>query len=421
MFNIRVPLTSGTRLTDKLVIDKLISDAGGTSLTYVAGMYSDKGVLERKVVIKEYYPYESTVKLVRKGNKIIPASEDTELVENTVSGITENFDKEYKTTAKLAVSGDSNSVFHFNVSDITEIVTKNKSFSGTLARYLSVDTKEGSSLSAIVEKYVDLPLKTSLSLIRKILIPLKIMHKKGMLHLDLKEDNLYFPACNMDQLGLQGTYCVILDCGSVKSVDNIDSDSYISFTKGYAAPEMMRIFNPGDPDEEILKEYRKLITPATDLYSVGMIAYRLIMGKDINIDDWNSIANEDDPEEKSSMISNSIKQKLGQEYPFVCERLCGILTKLLYTMPSIDPDYPDDFVRYEKIGNKEACEILDDELSTVIEILGNSGYHPEVLAQMSRDQYKIILQNNNIVEEEYHNIDISPFVKEWLADVECVL
>lgn len=415
MVNVRVPLEPGTRLTKELVIERLISDVGGSSLAYLANRYSREGILEGKVVIKEYYPNESRISLKRSGNKVLALRDDEELNKKAALSIDKSFREEYHKSTELSFSGGSNSVFHFPVSDINNDL--DDSFSGTLARYLAINTVDGLSLSDIVKKYGELSLQTSLQLIRKILIPLNLMHQKGILHLDIKEDNLFFPECDEDKLKLTGTFCVILDCGSAKKINAVDTEGFISCTEGYAAPEIIRICDPGDADEEILDRYRRLLSPATDLYSVGMIAYRLIMGKGIDNKIWYSIINEDDPEEKAALINDSIKQRLIKKYPYVYERICDILVRLLYTMPSIDPDYPDDFIRYGKTGNREACEILDDEISLVLDIIEAKGYHPEVLAQLSRDRYKNILLNNNITDEKYFDFNETPFVENWFAGV----
>ena len=65
--NKRIPLEPGTKLTEDITIKKLLSDEGGTALTYIA---EEDGY---EIVIKEFFPYQSSVPVYRDdlGKKII--------------------------------------------------------------------------------------------------------------------------------------------------------------------------------------------------------------------------------------------------------------------------------------------------------------------------------------------------------------
>ena len=70
--NIRVPLPDGTRLTDNITVKRLLSDVGGSALTYLAG--DSNG---RTVVLKESYPQYSDTAIVREGYRLVAADLST--------------------------------------------------------------------------------------------------------------------------------------------------------------------------------------------------------------------------------------------------------------------------------------------------------------------------------------------------------
>lgn len=104
-------------------------------------------------------------------------------------------------------------------------------------------------------------LQNILTLVRRICIPLSYMHGEGMVHLDLKPDNVLVRESGMP---------VILDFGLASSVrsqfgrDDIAAVSYGAGTVRYMAPEQIN---------------GELIDARTDIYALGCILFQLLTGR----------------------------------------------------------------------------------------------------------------------------------------------
>jgi Protein kinase domain. len=233
-----------------------------------------------------------------------------------------------------------------------------------------------------------------------------------MLHLDLKEDNLFYPACSENELGLDGTFCVLLDCGSSREIGSIKAYDYISSTFGYDPPEVRAINEPPpDVSPKWVQDYCDEVNIWSDLYSLGVIAFKLIMGSDIDSKTFRSTIYDENSERKANSIRENITKHLYNNYPYLCKKISDVLIKLIYAKAKVDSAKSSESERYE------SCEELDKDLTQVLEIIENNGYHPEVLAQQCRDQYKSILLNNNITDEKYFDFNETPFVEKWFAGV----
>ena len=150
--NIRVPLPDGTPLTSKITVVRLLSDIGGSSLTYLA-----KDINGRTLVLKESYPQYTQTPLVREGYKLVFDGDTDEL---------EGFEEEYKNSEILCSEGDTNSIFFFEYRDITDEVLAQDEFSKSAARYMTVATVSGDTLREIHEKNPEIDLKTALTYTR---------------------------------------------------------------------------------------------------------------------------------------------------------------------------------------------------------------------------------------------------------------
>ena len=99
-------------------------------------------------------------------------------------------------------------------------------------------------------------------------LPLHHMHSKGYIHCDIKPGHLIL---NPDT----GTMALIdLEC-TIKPGEII-----CGMSKEYASPEqkqMIRLLRDGEDEKSVLKKVK--MNAASDLYSVGLIFYRVITGK----------------------------------------------------------------------------------------------------------------------------------------------
>lgn len=181
----------------------------------------------------------------------------------------ENFIREARLTANLD---------HPNIISIHDIGIIDDS-----RPYFTMDLKVGDSLRQILKKLNEMdaeyekryPLNTRLEIFSKICDAIDYAHSRGVLHLDLKPDNI--------QIGTHGEV-LVCDWGLAKVIDEPDSDTgknlckldpdllndmtqsgEIKGTPGYMAPE------------QTVKDGKK--TFQTDIYALGCLLYSILTYK----------------------------------------------------------------------------------------------------------------------------------------------
>ncbi len=122
--------------------------------------------------------------------------------------------------------------------------------------YLVMRYVSGGSLSAALDNG-PLSLSQVVRLLDEITAALSVAHRNGVVHLDLKPDNIL-----VDE---DGNY-YLTDFGIAKSEGTQDSnpDGHVSGTIAYAAPEQLQ---------------SHAVTHQTDVYSLGLILYEVLTGK----------------------------------------------------------------------------------------------------------------------------------------------
>ncbi len=134
--------------------------------------------------------------------------------------------------------------------------------------YMTTDFCKGITLSHYIEQYAPIKYPTALKIIVDILDVLKDAHKEGIIHRDIKSDNIII---NYDEKTNNYTELKILDFGIAKIKQNIalkDTRTVNGFAFGtpqYMAPEQAA----GE----------KNIDHRIDLYSTGIILYELLSKK----------------------------------------------------------------------------------------------------------------------------------------------
>jgi serine/threonine protein kinase/WD40 repeat protein len=228
-------LPAGYRL-DEYAIEAVLGH-GGFGITYRAHDVK----LDSRVAIKEYFPQAFCARTDR--STIVPRSgADTAMVENYQWGLNE-FLKEARALAKFK---------HPHIVRVLRFLEAN----GTA--YLVMEYEEGESLAHHLRKRGGfLDEHGLLGIFLPVLTGLQAVHEAGLLHLDIKPDNIYLRTDGKPML---------IDFGSSRQIrGNTPQTGAVALTPGYCALEQY----PG------LGE----VGPWTDVYGMGATIYRCITGK----------------------------------------------------------------------------------------------------------------------------------------------
>lgn len=228
-------LPAGYRL-DEYAIETVLGH-GGFGITYRAHDVK----LDSRVAIKEYFPQSFCARTER--STIVPRSgANTTMVENYKWGLNE-FLKEARALAKFK---------HPNIVRVLRFLEAN----GTA--YLVMEYEEGESLAHHLRKRGGfLDEHGLLGIFLPVLTGLQAVHEAGLLHLDIKPDNIYLRTDGRPML---------IDFGSSRQIrGNTPQTGAVALTPGYCALEQY----PGHGDAG----------PRTDVYGIGATIYRCITGK----------------------------------------------------------------------------------------------------------------------------------------------
>ena len=207
---------------------------GGFGITYLAMDVK----LSALVAIKEYFPQSFAFR--DQQSTIIPSSGPA--AENYKWGL-EEFLNEARALAKFK---------HNNIVRVLRFFEAN----GTA--YMVMEYEQGESMESYLKKRGGfLDEKSLSSIFIPVLSGLQAVHKAGLLHLDIKPDNIYLKA--------DGTP-MLIDFGSASQIaQDGEEKKIVALTPAYTAIE-----NYPDKGEQ---------GPWSDLYSMGATLYRCITGK----------------------------------------------------------------------------------------------------------------------------------------------
>lgn len=157
-------------------------------------------------------------------------------------------------------------ISHPNVCRIYDFGTHSDSTTGSATHFLAMEYVEGECLGKKLRSAGALPLAQSLSIARQLLLGLRAAHAAGVLHRDLKSDNVML---RKDVRG--GLVPVILDFGLAKALNDsgraistLVQDRGMIGTVGYMAPEQVE----GHP-----------LTVTSDLYAFGVVWFEMLTGE----------------------------------------------------------------------------------------------------------------------------------------------
>ena len=140
--------------------------------------------------------------------------------------------------------------------------------------YLAMELLEGELLTARSDREATLDPREAIRIVQQILRSLSEAHTKGLIHRDLKPDNIYLAKIE----GHAEPVVKVLDFGIAKvfrddgkPIDQLETQAGTVFgTPRYMSPEQAQ----GKP-----------LDPRSDLYSVGVLLYQLLVGHPPFIDD----------------------------------------------------------------------------------------------------------------------------------------
>jgi serine/threonine protein kinase len=130
--------------------------------------------------------------------------------------------------------------------------------------YLAMEYLEGLELSKVLKRDAPLPAERAVHILRQVAKSMAEAHNIGLIHRDVKPDNIFIS----DVYG-ERDFVKVLDFGIAKVVNdedlaNLTQTGFICGTPTYLAPEIAMGTS---------------ITPATDIYSIGVVAYQMLVGR----------------------------------------------------------------------------------------------------------------------------------------------
>lgn len=137
--------------------------------------------------------------------------------------------------------------------------------------YIVMELLQGQDLGALLQKQQKVPVAQAVHITRQVLESLQEAHESGIIHRDLKPENIF-----LTQLGFDSNFVKVLDFGIAKLSEPEESapteqrrpqltvQGSTVGTPCYMSPEQAA----GEP-----------VTPASDLYSMGIILFEMLNGE----------------------------------------------------------------------------------------------------------------------------------------------
>jgi eukaryotic-like serine/threonine-protein kinase len=127
--------------------------------------------------------------------------------------------------------------------------------------YLAMERFAGETLGRRLDREGLLPRGEAIHVLLELCDVLRAAHRAGVVHRDLKLDNVFL----LDTPGPGNRRIKLFDWGVARVIEEQDAMSgMLAGTMTYVAPELIRGEEP---------------TPASDIYSLGVLAYQLLLGQ----------------------------------------------------------------------------------------------------------------------------------------------
>lgn len=226
----RVPLPAGTSLAKGDYVLGEVIGCGSFGLIYEA---TDSRI-GQQLAIKEFFPCGYL--RANDSYSLIPKEND----HGDLPGLKTQFEEEFRVLERFERPG---------------IVKVYNLFSENGGLFLVMELLRGATVCEILERHTSLEESLSLWLIRRLINTLETIHLSGLVHGDIKPENLFLT--NDGQL-------ILLDFGAVNHYLTKGSKGPRFLTPGYAPPEQYKTSSVPDP--------------ANDLYAVGATLYEMLTG-----------------------------------------------------------------------------------------------------------------------------------------------
>lgn len=233
-------LPAGTRLRNGGFVLEHVLGQGGFGITYRA---TDEG-LHRTAAIKEFFPQGSQ----RAGLDVVAVGHGA----GEFAAARERFLAEARTLAQFN---------HPNIVNVYTIFEENNS------AYMVMEYLDGTDLQNLVEKRGPLPEREAVAIIEQVAGALDVVHGAGMLHLDVKPDNVI-----LDESTPGRTRAVLLDFGLTRKVES---------ATGYATTRLDAFARFGTAGYAPLEQYSRVAKTGayTDIYALAATLYFLLTGQ----------------------------------------------------------------------------------------------------------------------------------------------
>lgn len=178
-------------------------------------------------------------------------------------------------------------------------------------RYLVTPYYAGATLAATVALGTRLPTPHSLWIVRQVAEALGALHAAGWLHLDVNSANILVAPTG---------HATLIDLGLARRTDEVvHARDALTGTPACMAPEHFQSSLP--------------LTPAVDVYSLGVVLYQLLLGS-LPFED-------DDPMELVAAHLETPPPSLRQRLPHLPTRLTRLVRQLLSKEPLRRPTIPE--------------------------------------------------------------------------------
>ncbi len=227
----RGPLPAGTRLGGgRFVLGEEIG-AGAFGIIYSATDLRNNQVL----AIKEFFP-----KGCRRGGPDLNPQPPADWGPDELRSLKQQFTEEFRVLERFERPG---------------IVKVYQMFEQDGGLFMAMERLIGATLEEVLRFHVKLDEEKALYVIRRLARTLEAIHLSGLIHGDIKPENLFLT------FSLE---VILLDFGAVNHYLTQDRKAPRFLTPGYAPPEQYQTHRAPDP--------------ATDLYALGATLYELLTG-----------------------------------------------------------------------------------------------------------------------------------------------